>query len=216
MTGSVRVAIVDDHPLVRAGIAYTLDPEPDFELVASGECADDAIRIASNDSPDLLLLDVDMPGGGLAAARAIGPAYPAMRILFLTVSERQEDVIAALEAGVRGYILKGISGPDLLRTLRTVAAGETYITPSFAARLLASPQQKPKIVTPDLDLTKQLSIREIQVLNEVARGRTNKEIALKLNLTEKTIKHYMSSVLNKLSVRNRIEAVIAARQVIDK
>ena len=216
MTASVRIAIVDDHPIVRAGIAYTLGPDPDFELVASGASADDAVRIAATDRPDMMLLDVDMPGGGLEAARTIRPAHPSIRLLFLTVSERHEDVIAALEAGVRGYILKGISGPDLLRTLRSVAAGDTYITPSFATRLLAGPQQKPKIVTSELDLSRQLSIREIQILKEVARGRTNKEIALSLNLTEKTIKHYMSNALSKLSVRNRMEAVIAAKQFLSK
>jgi DNA-binding NarL/FixJ family response regulator len=200
--------------MVRAGIAYTLEPDPEFELVASGESAEDAIRIAQTDKPDMMLLDVDMPGGGLEAARAIRLAHPSIRVIFLTVSERHEDVIAALEAGVRGYILKGISGPDLLRTLHSVSTGETYITPGFATRLLAAPQQRPKIVTPDLDLSRQLSIREIQVLKEVARGRTNKEIAISLNLTEKTIKHYMSNALSKLSVRNRMEAVNAAKQIL--
>jgi DNA-binding NarL/FixJ family response regulator len=214
MSDAVRIAVVDDHPMVRAGIAYTLEPDPEFELVASGESAEDAIRIAHTDKPDMMLLDVDMPGGGLEAARAIRLAHPSIRVIFLTVSERHEDVIAALEAGVRGYILKGISGPDLLRTLHSVSTGETYITPGFATRLLAAPQQRPKIVTPDLDLSRQLSIREIQVLKEVARGRTNKEIAISLNLTEKTIKHYMSNALSKLSVRNRMEAVNAAKQIL--
>lgn len=211
MTARLRVAIVDDHPLMREGIEHTLRREPDFDVVATGGCANDAIRIASELSPDLILLDVNMPGSGLEAARAITASHPEIRILCLTVSERHEDVTAALEAGVRGYILKGIGGPDLVRTIRSVAAGETYITPEFAARLLATPLRTTKSSTPDP--LQQLSIREEQILKEVSNGLTNKEIARKLDLSEKTIKHYMSGVLHKLSARNRVEAIVASRRL---
>jgi DNA-binding NarL/FixJ family response regulator len=213
MSALFRVAIVDDHPLVRAGIAYTLGMAADFEVVASGGCSDDAIQIAGAYAPDIMLLDINMPGSGLEAARAISESHKAIKVMFLTVSERQEDVITALEVGARGYLLKGISGPDLMRSLRSVSAGETYITPEFAARVLATQQQKPKLVSPSLDLKSQLSIREFQVLREVARGSTNKEIGLKLQLTEKTIKHYMSNVLVKLGARNRMEAVFATKGI---
>lgn len=211
MNPRLRVAVVDDHPLMRIGVEHTLRQEEDFDLVGSGASADDAIRIASELVPDIMLLDVSMPGGGVAAARAIRDARPEIRVLFLTVSERPEDVTAALDAGVRGYILKGISGPDLIRTIRSVGAGETYITPQFAARLLALPTIASRNAQKSAEEPPRLNVREEQVLKELSLGLTNKEIARKLNLTEKTIKHYMSGVLQKLSARNRVEAVLASK-----
>jgi DNA-binding NarL/FixJ family response regulator len=209
MTTAIRIAIVDDHPVMRVGVEHTLGREVDFTVIATGGSAQEAIAIASEHTPDIMLLDVNMPGCGLAAARTIRSNQPYIRLLFLTISERHEDVSAALDAGVRGYVLKGISGPDLVRTVRAVALGETYITPEFATRLLTRP--KPAATTPDPQL--HLSAREEQVLSEVSLGMTNKEIARKLDLTEKTIKHYMSSILHKLSARNRVEAIVAARKI---
>lgn len=214
MTGfSVRLAVIDDHPLMRDGISLTLSREADFDVVATGASADDAVAIAKAHKPHIMILDVNMPGGGLTAARQIAIAEPETRLLFLTVSERQEDVTAALEAGVRGYILKGISGPDLIKTIRSVVGGETYITPDFAARLLALPTQKQKAAAHPAVSRPDLSAREEQILEGVAQGLTNKEIARKLSLSEKTIKHYMSGVLQKLSARNRVEAIVASRRL---
>lgn len=210
---AIRLAVIDDHPLMRDGVALTLSREPDFRVVASGGSAAEAIRIAEEHKPHIMILDVNMPGGGLSAARQIGAVNPHIRLLFLTVSERQDDVTAALEVGVRGYILKGISGPDLVKTIRSVAGGETYITPDFAARLLAMPAAKAGqadrlgVARPDL------SAREEQILEGVALGLTNKEIARKLDLSEKTVKHYMTGVLQKLSARNRVEALNASRRL---
>ncbi|WP_428298164.1 response regulator [Hyphomicrobium sp.] len=206
----LRIAVVDDHPLMRDGVEHTLAQEADFEVVGRGGSAQEAIDIARAQSPDLMLLDVNMPGGGINAAKEIGTTQPTVRLLFLTVSERMEDVTAALEAGVRGYVLKGIGGPDLVRTVRSVAAGETYITPDFAARLLAAPATRSKDAPEPLEA---LTVREEQILREVSLGLTNKEIAKKLDLSEKTIKHYMSGVLHKLSARNRVEAIVASRRL---
>jgi DNA-binding NarL/FixJ family response regulator len=211
MITPIRIAIVDDHPVMRVGVEHTLGREVDFTVIATGGSAQDAITIAGEHNPDIMLLDVNMPGCGLAAARTIRANQPDIRLLFLTISERHEDVSAALDAGVRGYVLKGISGPDLVRTVRCVAMGETYITPEFATRLLTRPKAPVTIQEPQL----QLSAREEQVLSEVSLGMTNKEIARKLDLTEKTIKHYMSSILHKLSARNRVEAIVAARKLKD-
>jgi len=210
MMTKLRIAVVDDHPLMRAGVEHTLAQEQDFEVVGRGGSAQEAIEIAKVQSPDLMLLDVNMPGGGINAAKEIGTTQPTVRLLFLTVSERMEDVTAALEAGVRGYVLKGIGGPDLVRTVRSVAAGETYITPDFAARLLAAPAARSKDHEEPLEA---LTVREEQILREVSLGLTNKEIAKKLDLSEKTIKHYMSGVLHKLSARNRVEAIVASRRL---
>jgi DNA-binding NarL/FixJ family response regulator len=214
MTTKLRIAVVDDHPMMRAGVAHTLSCEADFEVVGLGGSAADALEIACAQSPDLMLLDVNMPGGGINAAKEIALASPAVRLLFLTVSERMEDVTAALEAGVRGYVLKGIGGPDLVRTIRSVAAGETYITPDFAARLLTTPAARTKDRDERAPI-EALTIREEQILREVSLGLTNKEIARKLDLSEKTIKHYMSGVLHKLSARNRVEAIVASRRLKD-
>jgi two-component system, NarL family, nitrate/nitrite response regulator NarL len=216
LTARVRLAVIDDHPLMRAGIEHSLGREEDFEIIASGASAADAIKIAMEHTPDVMLLDLNMPGGGLAAARSISANHPQIHIFILTVSERHEDVTDALSAGVRGYILKGISGPDLVRTMRSTTAGETYITPEFAARLLIThPTKRPGSMS-TADAMQQLSAREEQVLKELSLGYTNKEIARKLDLTEKTVKHYMSGILHKLSVSNRVEAVVASRRMKDR
>ncbi len=208
MGDRIRVAVVDDHPLLREGVASTLKSDSGLDVVAIGGSCADAIRIAGELLPDIMLLDVSMPGGGIEAARAIAGKFPSVKTIMLTVSEREDDVVAAMEAGAHGYVLKGVTGADLIGTVRAVNNGETYITPQFAARLLQQLQRKhtEKVAhRPESDLTH----REEQILNEVSAGLTNKEIARKLALSEKTVKHYMTGVLQKLQARNRVEAVIA-------
>jgi DNA-binding NarL/FixJ family response regulator len=211
MSDRVRVAIVDDHPIFREGVAFTIRSSQAFEIVAEGACADEAVRIAKELLPDLILLDVSMPGGGIDAARAISAACPVVKVIMLTVSEQEEDVTQALEAGANGYILKGTSGTDLLTTLQSVSRGESYVSPGLAARLLAvsmrNVRQQPR-PSEQVDLTK----REEQILELVARGLTNKEIANTLTISEKTVKHYMTNVMQKLQVRNRVEAVLALQK----
>lgn len=211
MTDRIRVAIVDDHPIFREGVAFTIRSSRAFEIVAEGASADDAIRIAKEQLPDVILLDVSMPGGGIEAARAISAACPVVKVIMLTVSEQEEDVTQALEAGANGYILKGTSGTDLLTTLQSVSRGESYVSPGLAARLLAvsmrNVRQTPR-PSEQVDLTK----REEQILELVARGLTNKEIANSLTISEKTVKHYMTNVMQKLQVRNRVEAVLALQK----
>jgi DNA-binding NarL/FixJ family response regulator len=210
MTGHIRIGVVDDHPLLREGVVNTLKAAA-MEVVGVGACASDATRLAGEHQPNVMLLDISMPGGGVEAARAIARAHPKIMTIMLTVSEREEDVIAAMEAGARAYVLKGISGPELLATIRAVSRGETYITPQIAARVLAKMQRRTNSGSPAKAKTfeTELTIREEQIMDQVAQGLTNKEIALKFSLSEKTVKHYMTSVLQKLQVRNRVEAVIA-------
>lgn len=211
MTDRIRVAVVDDHPIFREGVAFTIRSSQAFEIVAEGASADDAIRIAKEMLPDVILLDVSMPGGGIEAARVISTACPVVKVIMLTVSEQEEDVTQALEAGANGYILKGTSGTDLISTLQSVSRGESYVSPGLAARLLAvsmrnvRQQARP---AEQVDLTK----REEQILELVARGLTNKEIANTLSISEKTVKHYMTNVMQKLQVRNRVEAVLALQK----
>jgi DNA-binding NarL/FixJ family response regulator len=210
MTGHIRIGVVDDHPLLREGVANTLKAAA-MDVVGVGASASDAARLAGEHHPDIMLLDISMPGGGVEAARAIAQSHPNIRTIMLTVSEREDDVIAAMEAGARAYVLKGICGPELLATIRAVSRGETYITPQIAARVLAKMQRRTTTGSPARarGFETELTIREEQIMNQVAQGLTNKEIALKFSLSEKTVKHYMTSVLQKLQVRNRVEAVIA-------
>jgi len=207
MSEIITVAVVDDHPLMQAGIVAALQNSGDFEVVGTGTSAQEAIRIAAEKQPHMILLDLSMPGGGLEAARHICANHPDVKVMILTVSERQDDVIAALSSGASGYILKGISGPELVATLHAILRGETYVTPNLAARLL---QQNKKSASPSEPVV-ELTIREEQILQEVKAGLTNKEIARKLALSEKTVKHYMTSVLQKLHARNRVEAALTAR-----
>ena len=136
MSEPLHVAIVDDHPLFREGVAHILSAQPDIEVVAEGESTADAIRIAAESMPDIMLLDVSMPGDGLNAVREIATSYPVISLVMLTVSEEEDVVTAALRAGARAYVLKGVAARELVRILRSVAAGEVYVTPSLAASLL--------------------------------------------------------------------------------
>ncbi len=208
MTDKITIAVVDDHPLMRDGIVATLQGSAEFDVIATGGSADDAVRIANERSPRMMLLDLSMPGSGLDAAKTICVAYPSIKVMILTVSEREDDVIAAMSTGVCGYILKGISGSDLIATLKAVSLGETYITPNLAARLLSKSRTATSRTQPK-EPEVQLTVREEQILVEVKAGLTNKEIARKLALSEKTVKHYMTSVLQKLRARNRVEAAMS-------
>ncbi len=208
MSCKVRIGIVDDHPLLRQGVVATLKRIADFEVVEQGGSADEAKAIAAEFEPHVMLMDVHMPGDSFAAVRAITSTSASIKVLMLTVSESEEDAYAALEAGAKGYVLKGVSGPELVQAIRNVAKGETFITPGFASRLINNLKKHNEGEKTIADLTH----REEQIIREVANGLTNREIALKLSLSEKTVKHYMTSVMQKLHVRNRVEAVTAVRQ----
>lgn len=208
----IQVVIVDDHPLFREGVAATLGSEGDIRVVGEGSSADDALRLASGLLPDLLLLDIAMPGGGLEAAKQISRSYPVCKILMLTFSEHEDDVLTALKSGARGYVLKGVSGRELREIVRSVHRGEVYITPTLAASvLLEMTGERPKAAAPDP--LSELTPRERQILELVAAGKSNKEIGSRLELTEKTVKHYMTNILQKLQVRNRVEAALLALKV---
>lgn len=204
MNGIISVAVVDDHPLLREGVVRSLEETRRFEVVAEGSSSGDAIRIAADDAPDILLMDLSMPGDGLRTLEPILSANPAQRIVVLTVSESSEDVIAALNAGVRGYILKGIGSRSLAEALEAVAAGETYVTPGLTARLL-SKLSRPASEAKSVD---SLTEREREVLGLVSEGLSNKQIGLRLGLQEKTVKHHMTRILAKLDARNRTEAAM--------
>jgi DNA-binding NarL/FixJ family response regulator len=212
MNDNIHIVIVDDHPLFREGVANTLRVEPDIAIVGQAESAEEAIRLACDLLPDIIMLDIDIPGGGLHAAQTIAAACPVTKIVMLTVSEEEEHLVAALRAGVRAYILKGVAARELVRILRAIAAGEVYVTPTLAASLLlemTGALSTARLPTHPLD---ELTEREHQILEGVAAGLSNKEIGQQLYLSEKTVKHYMTNILQKLHVRNRVEAALLAQK----
>ena len=201
----LRVVVIDDHPMFRAGVVASLAAEPDVVVVAEGDSAGQAIRLATQHEPDICLLDIAMPGGGgLVAARRIRDTLPQTRVVMLTVSEDEDDLLAAMKAGASGYVLKGAAGSELLRVLRMVHAGEVYVAPGLAWGLLRE-MSRPRSAPLD-----ELTSREREVLELVAEGLSNQEIGDRLGLAEKTIKHYMTSILGKLQVRSRVEAALLA------
>ncbi|HEX6001350.1 MAG TPA: response regulator transcription factor [Hyphomicrobiaceae bacterium] len=209
MSAHLRIAVVDDHPLFREGVVHTLRGACALEIVGEGATADDAIHIAEKELPDILLLDISIPGGGIEATRSITRISPLTKVVVLTISEREDDVTKALEAGAKGYILKGTSRSNLVETLLAVSRGESYVTPALAARLLRHVTQQELSRSPSLP---ELTTREAEILADVARGLTNKEIARARALSEKTVKHHMTNIMQKLQVRNRVEAAMIFRK----
>ncbi|MCB9418996.1 MAG: response regulator transcription factor [Ardenticatenaceae bacterium] len=208
MSEPIRLLVVDDHPLFRQGVVASLSAEPDLTVVGEAGSGEEAQKLAGDLLPDVLLMDITMPGvGGIAAARQINAGWPIVRIIMLTVSEDQDNLMAALKAGARGYVLKGVSARELANAVRTVAGGDVYISPSLAGGILFEMTQS----QPD-DLIGSLTEREKEILTLVADGLTNREIGEKLHLAEKTIKHYMTNVLQKLQVRSRVEAALLAQK----
>lgn len=209
MTDHVRIAIVDDHPLFREGVAATLQAEAAIEVIGQGATADDALALCERLKPHVLLLDIGIVGDGLEAARRITRQTPQVRIVMLTASDNEEHVAAALDAGVKGYILKGIDGAQLVSTVLAIARDETYVTPGLAARILSCMRRR--AVAAEHNDIASLTPREDEILALVAEGRTNKEIARYLGISEKTVKHYMTNIMEKLQVRNRVEAALSLR-----
>ena len=205
MTGPIRVVVADDHSLFREGVVAALESADDIVVVGQASDADDAFRVVREELPDVVLLDVTMPGGGLQAAARVASDCPATRIVMLTVSEDEDDLLTAMKSGASGYVLKGVSARDLTGVVRSVNAGEVYVAPSLAFALLREMSRPPTV-----DPLAQLSPRERQVLELVASGLSNQEIGLRLDLVEKTIKHYMTNILQKLHVRSRVEAALIA------
>ncbi|MCB2137172.1 MAG: response regulator transcription factor [Rhodobacteraceae bacterium] len=208
----IRVVVADDHPLYREGVSRSLSEDPDIEVLGEAADADAAVALVEKLQPDIALLDISMPaGGGISALKRICQAGTKVKPVMLTVSENDDDVMQALKSGAAGYILKGVGSRDLIAIVKDIAQGRSYVAPSLAARILNAMRAGGKPQAPRSavdDLTK----REEDILRLVAAGRSNKEVGLELDLQEKTVKHYMTSILQKLQVRNRVEAAIMARE----
>jgi len=214
----IHLVIVDDHPLFLEGVVAILGTEPGIQIIGQGSSAMDAIRLASDLLPDIILLDINMPGGGVFAARTIVQTCPVVKVIMLTASDDDEDVLAALKGGAKAYVLKGVATRELVSILHAVQDGQGYVTPSLAASILAdlaprSENAEPAVLDGDLgDLTG----RERQILELIADGFSNKEIGLQVSLTEKTVKHYVTNILQKLQVHNRVQAALVAQRALLK
>jgi DNA-binding NarL/FixJ family response regulator len=210
MDNKIRVGVVDEQPLFRDGVVYNLQAHSDIEVVGQGSSANDAIRIVNESVPDVIILDLSVQGGGINAVERIAMLYPMVKILVLTAATDEEQVCMALKRGARGYLLKGASASELLKTVRLLFQGECYVSPNLAAKLLTSFGQGQAATAKQRDRFSELSNREEQILSRLVQGLSNKEIGNKLDLSEKTIKHYVTNILQKLQVRNRVEAAILA------
>lgn len=201
------VTLSDDHPIFREGLISSIEETGEFKVIATGASADDAVRIAAQMKPDLALLDLSMPGGGINAAERISKSGTSTKIAMLTVSEVPEDIAAAVAAGATGYLLKGVSATELRDALHRVLKGETCL-PDIEQVGSSLPGQRPVIREGAFE---ELGPRATDVLRVAARGLSNREIGEELSLQEKTVKHYMTQILKTLKVRNRVEAVNMAR-----
>lgn len=201
-----RIAIVDIYPLFREGAAHVIRRDKSLIVVAEGTTAEDAEQLVRKNEPDILLLEAAVPGS-LGAAQAILRAHQNVKLIFLASAEDQEHATQALHVGAHGYIMKGITGVELVKAIAAVHSGERYVTPDLAWRLImksaSSPAQRKIADRPHL------GIREQQVLDHTSRGLTNQEIARTLGLGLSTIKHYKTLAFRKMGVRNRLEASLA-------
>ena len=191
MNDAITVLVVDAHPIFRPGVVHGLGGEPGIAVGGEADSGEAALRLARDILPDVVLLDLSMPGwDGLATAGRIATACPATAIVMLTASEDHDRLLAAFKAGARGYVLKGVSAQELARVIRSVVAGEACVSPSLAAEMLAL-LTRAKAPDPLQELTG----RERDILALIGQGLTNRAIGERLGLTEKTIKHYVTNIL---------------------
>ena len=211
---AIRIVVADDHQVVRAGFAGLLGTQPDFAVVGTAGDGAEAVRISRELHPDVVLMDVRMPGtDGIEATRqlAVGPAGDGPRVLILTTFDLDEYVYDALCAGASGFLLKDVTAERLFEAVRVVAAGEALLAPTVTRRLIGEfARLRPHTAAPPTSRLTALTPRETQVLKLVAEGLSNPEIAARLVVTEETVKTHVSSVLSKLGASDRTHAVTLA------
>ena len=207
--GSIRVLVADDHPVFRYGMRAILGAEPDTEIVGEATDGAEAVTLAAELRPDVILMDINMPGSnGIEATRRITEANPDTGILMLTMFEDDDSVFSAIRAGASGYVLKGADGAETLRAIRAVAGGEAIFGPTVARRLTRHFTQSEPTSQPFPELTE----RERNILALIARGYTNTAVADCLYLSPKTVRNYVSSIFAKLGVHDRTQVIIRARE----
>lgn len=212
MTEKIRILVADDHPVVRDGLVAILSTQDDFEIVAEANNGDELIQKARQYEPDIILTDLEMPKvDGVEAIQTIRSYLPDAQFIVFTAFDTDERIVGAVQAGAKGYLLKGAPRDDIFRAVRVVSRGGSLLEPDVASKLLQhiSGQQDK---SPNDELPEPLTEREQEVLAHLAQGKKNKDIANELFITERTVKFYVSAILGKLGANNRTEAVTIALQ----
>ena len=210
MTESIQIIVADDHTLFRDGLIALLNSVPDLQVIGQSATGRDAVRQADELQPDVVLMDIQMPGiNGIDATRRIVNTSPHIGVIVVTMFEDNDSVFAAMRAGARGYVLKGADQDEMLRTIRAVARGEALFGPAIAARLVEFFASTKPGLSPDV--FPELTDRERQVLDLVAQGKNNNTIAGELYISLKTVRNHVSNIFSKLQVADRAGAIIKAR-----
>jgi NarL family two-component system response regulator LiaR len=207
---SAKTAIVlaDDHPLLRKALRDVLEKEDDFQIVGEAGDGEEAVKLVTETTPAVVIMDISMPNlDGLAATRQIKATRPNVAVLVLTVHTDDERILEILQAGAAGYLIKSVFGDEVVQAVRTVVAGEMVLSPSIGQRLLKQAARYPTRPVV-LDAGEKLSARELEVLKLTAHGMANKDIALRLGIKQRTVKGHLADIFSKLSVASRTEAVI--------
>ena len=200
----IRVLLIDDHPIVHDGVTAVLRAEADIRVIGSAETLERALRLIGETTPDVVLADLRLPGqDGVTGVRRLIAAFPNLRLLVFTAYDVDEYVFGAMQAGAKGYLLKGSPAPELVRAIRHVHEGGTYLSPSIGAKLATQSVRSRR----DNSL---LTPRELAVLRLVAAGQSNRQIADSLGITERTVKFHVTAIFNKLGADNRAQAVALA------
>ncbi len=207
---NLTVLIADDHPVFRKGLRALLASLPGVALAGEATTGAEAIQLAEQLQPDVILMDLQMPGGGgLAAIREIVQTSPHIRILVVTMFEDDDSVFAALRAGARGYVLKDVDGAEITRAILAVGSGEAIFSPAIAGRLMRFFAARPAL---PVEVFPELTASERGVLALMARGANNDEIARQLSFSSKTVRNYVSNIFSKLQVADRGQAIVKARE----
>lgn len=210
MTNPIRIIVADDHPVVRDGLVAILGTQDDFEIVATADNGNDLIKKARLHQPNVILTDLEMPeSDGIVAIQTLTREIPDTAFIVFTAFDTDERIVSAIRAGARGYLLKGAPRDDVFQAIRIVSAGGSLLEPSVASKLL---RQLSTEKENDQNLIEPLTEREMEVLQHLSKGQTNKEIGADLFITERTVKFYVSAILGKLGASNRTEAVTLAVQ----
>ena len=208
---TIRMMLVDDHEIVRLGLITLINDHDDMEVVGEAGNAADAVATAMLVKPDVVLMDIRMPGeGGIEATRQITSSMPLVKVVMLTSFVDDDLLVHAINAGAVGYVLKQVGNEELLRAIHAAARGEALLDPSTTARLLSRVREKERKT--ESNAFRDLSDREMEVLAEVVRGKSNAEIGRILNLSEYTVRNYLSTILEKLHLSNRVEMAVYAVQ----
>jgi DNA-binding NarL/FixJ family response regulator len=208
---STRILLADDHTIFRYGMRAMLSSLPEFEVVGEAATGEEAVARTAELRPDIVLMDIRMPGvNGIEATRRILEGNPRVGVVVLTMFEDDDSVFAAMRAGARGYVLKSADGDEVLRVIRAVASGEAHFGPEIARRLMGF-FSAPKPAAPS-EAFPELTVRESEVLDLIAQGRSNTEIARRLFLSPKTVRNHISNIFTKLQVADRAQAIVRARE----